>query len=127
MLHGDSSIPVTWVFDVLAVNGLDMTSQPYSRRRSVLEALEIEAPGVRLVETFEDGRALFDAVCAHGMEGVVAKRGRDPYRPGERLWVKTKNRATARFAEESRIGERRAKRRARTELARSGGALNSLG
>ena len=35
-----------------------------------------------------------------GLEGVVAKRERDPYRPGERLWVKTKSRATARFAEE---------------------------
>jgi ATP-dependent DNA ligase len=31
---------------------------------------------------------------------VVARRDRDRYRPGERLWVKTKNRATARFAEE---------------------------
>jgi bifunctional non-homologous end joining protein LigD len=112
MLHGDASIPVTyWVFDLLAVDGLDMTSQPYSRRRSVLEALEIEAPGVRVVETFDDGCALFDAVCAQGMEGVVAKRERDEYRPGERVWVKTKNRGTARFAEESRIGERRAKRR----------------
>ena len=30
----------------------------------------------------------------------MAKRHRDPYRPGERQWVKTKNRATARFAEE---------------------------
>jgi hypothetical protein len=39
-------------------------------------------------------------VCERGLEGVVAKRLRDPYRPGERVWVKTKNRATARFAEE---------------------------
>jgi ATP-dependent DNA ligase len=38
---------------------------------------------------------------------VVAKRERDPYRPGERGWVKTKNRATARFAEEL-AGVRRA-------------------
>lgn len=30
----------------------------------------------------------------------MAKRERDAYRPGERLWVKTKNRATPRFAEE---------------------------
>jgi hypothetical protein len=27
------------------------------------------------------------------LEGVVAKRERGPYRPGERAWVKTKNRA----------------------------------
>jgi hypothetical protein len=43
---------------------------------------------------------------------VVAKRERDLYRPGERQWAKTKNRATARFAEESRISENRAARRA---------------
>jgi ATP-dependent DNA ligase len=35
-----------------------------------------------------------------GLEGVAAKRERDRYRPGERLWVKTKNRAAPRFAEE---------------------------
>jgi ATP-dependent DNA ligase len=39
-------------------------------------------------------------MCERGLEGVVAKRLRDPYRPGERRWVKTKNRATRRFAEE---------------------------
>ena len=116
-LHtADSWHVVYYVFDLLAVNGRDMTGQPYHRRRSVLEALDIEAPGLRLVETFEDGRALFGAVVEHGMEGVVAKRERDPYRPGERLWVKNKNRATARFAEESRLGERRAKRRATTAI-----------
>jgi ATP-dependent DNA ligase len=60
----------------------------------------LEGPRVRLVATFEDGEALFAAVCERGLEGVVAKRQRDPYRPGERHWVKTKNRATARFAEE---------------------------
>ena len=55
---------------------------------------------MRLVATFEEGKALFVAVCARGREGVVAKRNRDPYRPGERTWVKTKNPNTARFAEE---------------------------
>ncbi len=73
---------------------------PYAERRAVLEGLHVEGPEVKLVGTFEDGQALFDAVCARGLEGVVAKRARDPYRPGERLWVKTKNRATRRFAEE---------------------------
>ena len=55
---------------------------------------------MRLVATFEDGEALYRVVFERGLEGVVAKRERDPYRPGERGWIKTKNRATARFAEE---------------------------
>jgi bifunctional non-homologous end joining protein LigD len=75
-------------------------SSPYRERRALLEALDLEGPRVRLVATFEDGEALFAAVCERGLEGVVAKRDRDPYRPGERQWMKVKNRATARFAEE---------------------------
>jgi ATP-dependent DNA ligase len=60
----------------------------------------VEGPHVRLVATFDDGPALYEAVCERGLEGVVAKREREPYRPAERQWVKTKNRATVRFAEE---------------------------
>src|SRR5215218_4488876 len=109
MLHGRPGIAVTlFVFDVLAVEGLPVTSQPYSERRALLEALDLEGPRVRLVATFEDGEALFAAVCERGLEGVVAKRERDRYRPGERQWVKTKNRATPRFAEErNRSGRHR--------------------
>jgi ATP-dependent DNA ligase len=71
----------------------------------------LEGPQVRLVATFEDGAALFAAVCERGLEGGVAKRDRDPYRPGERQWVKTKNKATARFAEEHEgVGRRVAAR-----------------
>src|SRR6266540_949074 len=84
MLHGQGGVQVTYfVFDVLAVEGLPTTAQPYTERRCLLDELDIEGPHVRLVATFEDGQALFDAVCARGLEGVVAKRGRDPYRPGE--------------------------------------------
>jgi len=46
-------------------------------------------------------------MCERG-EAIVAKRERDAYRPGERLWVKTKNRETARFEEErDGVGRRR--------------------
>ena len=93
--------PVTYlIFDLLWLDGHATTGLPYSERRALLEELELESQQVRLVATFEDGEALFAAVCERGLEGVVAKRLRDPYRSGERGWVKTKNRATARFAEE---------------------------
>jgi bifunctional non-homologous end joining protein LigD len=101
VLHDDTTIPVTlMVFDVLAVEGLSVTAQPYEDRRALLEELQIERPGAQVVATFEDGRKLFDAVCQRGLEGVDAKRLRDPYKPGERLWLTTKNRVTPRFAEE---------------------------
>jgi hypothetical protein len=85
---------------VLAVEGLPTTQQPYSERRALIEELDLARPGVQLVAAFDDGAALFDAVVKHDLEGVVAKRERDRYRPGERLWVKEKNRAAPRFAEE---------------------------
>jgi bifunctional non-homologous end joining protein LigD len=101
LLHGRRGIDVTYfVFDVLAVEGLAVTAQPYRERRELLEALEVEGKQVRLVATFEDGEALFSVVCERGLEGVVAKRERDPYRPGSRAWIKSKNRATTRYAEE---------------------------
>jgi len=59
---------------------------------------------VRLIATFENGQALYRTVCDRGLEGIVAKRERDAYRPGERQWVKTKNLETARLAEGARRG-----------------------
>jgi len=48
--------------------------------------------------------------------GRRVKRDRDPYRPSERQWVKTKNRATTRFAEEREgVGRRVAARRPATK------------
>ena len=113
MLHGRGGIAVTYfVFDLLAVAGLPTTMQAYSERRAILEELELENHDVKIVASFEDGPTLFRAVCARGLEGVVAKRDSDPYRPGDRSWVKTKNRATARFAEERDGDGRRARRAA---------------
>src|SRR5215217_556504 len=104
MLHGRRGVAVTlFVFDVLAVEGLATTGRPYLTRRALLEALDVEGPRVRFVATFEDGDALFAAVCDRGLEGVVAKRERDPYRPGGRQWVKVKNRATASLRRSARV------------------------
>jgi hypothetical protein len=67
MLHGDSSVPLTYmVCEVLAVAGLSTTQQPYSQRRALLEELDVERRPVRLVPTFDDGAALFGAVVERG-------------------------------------------------------------
>jgi bifunctional non-homologous end joining protein LigD len=104
MLHGRGGITLTlFVFDVLAVEGLATTMLPYMERRAILEALDVENQRVRLVATFEDGESLFAAVCARGLEGIVAKRTNSAYMSGDRgSWTKTKNRSTPRFAEERR-------------------------
>src|SRR5436190_7534122 len=101
MLRRREGISVVYkVFDVLAFDGESTLLEPYRARRQLLEALPFDDVHARVVPSFPDGEALFAAVCDFGLEGVVAKRERDAYRPGERLWVKTKNREAPRFAEE---------------------------
>ncbi len=93
MLMRRRSVAVTFViFDLLRLDGEDMTSHPYAERRTRLEALELNGPYWQTPETFDDGATLFEAVCAHELEGVVAKKRGSRYRPGERGWVKIKNR-----------------------------------
>jgi bifunctional non-homologous end joining protein LigD len=116
LLHRDSSIPLTFViFDVLALDGEATTYLPYRERRQLLENVKFGSGPWFVAEAFDDGQALFAAVCEQGMEGVVAKRRSQRYRPGERAWVKTKNKAYWRYAEEleslRRSLERRALRR----------------
>jgi len=40
-------------------------------------------------DTFDDGQALWTAVCEHELEGVVAKRRSGRYVPGGRAWITT--------------------------------------
>ena len=56
VLHDNRSIPVTFVvFDVLRVDGHDVTRNPWSDRRALLEELGLSRECVRLSEVFDDG------------------------------------------------------------------------
>jgi bifunctional non-homologous end joining protein LigD len=112
MLIRRSGIAVTYmVFDLLSVDGESLLRAPYAERRAQLESLDLNGVHWQTPETFDDGEALFEAVCAHELEGVVAKRRNSTYRPGERGWVKTKNRSYWRYEmeRESAINKRRVK------------------
>jgi bifunctional non-homologous end joining protein LigD len=75
---------------VLCAEQQETASLSYDERRRLLEDLSL--PKVAHVpDTYDDGAALFEAVCRRGLEGVVAKRRSERYRPGERSWVKVKN------------------------------------
>lgn len=53
MLHGDTSVPVTYmVFDVLACEGLATTMLPYSERRALLDELDLR--GSPLLQVGQD-------------------------------------------------------------------------
>ncbi|HJR90242.1 MAG TPA: non-homologous end-joining DNA ligase, partial [Aeromicrobium sp.] len=87
--------PVSYlVFDVLRLDGTDVTGAPYSARRHAVEELGLDGDVVRVPPAF-DG-ALTEAVETSrelGLEGVVAKRTDSPYRVGKRsaAWVKLKH------------------------------------
>jgi bifunctional non-homologous end joining protein LigD len=92
VLNADLSVSVTYViFDLLRIDGTDLSDRLYAERRDLLVSLDLRGPWWVTTDAFDDGPALYAAVCAHGLEGVVAKKLSDRYRPGERGWVKLKN------------------------------------
>jgi ATP-dependent DNA ligase len=98
MLNGDTRIRLTYVvFDVLELEGRPTMHLPYVERRRLLESLELEGRHWRTSPSFDDGEAVFAVACERGLEGVVAKSLRASYKPGERGWLKIKNRAYWRY------------------------------
>ena len=92
VLNRDMSVPLTFViFDLLRQKSVDLTTRPCSERRRKLERLKLNGAAWTTSETFDDGAALFTAVCELGFEGVVAKNHSSLYRPNDRGWVKVKN------------------------------------
>ena len=103
LLQRGGGITVFMAFDLLELDGRDLTGEPWSARRDQLAALIDEEEGeLRLSRAFEDGGALLAAAQERGLEGIVAKRVGSPYRSGRRSddWrkIKLRRRATARIA-----------------------------
>lgn len=89
--------PVTFMaFDLLRLLGEDLTAQPWSARRELLEQLEIDGPRWQVPPTYDDGEGLLAATADQGLEGIVAKRRTAPYVSGRRSpdWLKLPHRAT---------------------------------
>ena len=117
VLNRDMSVPLTFViFDVLRCDGIDLTGHPYDERRSKLVKLGLDGIGWTTIEVFDDGPALFTAVCELGFEGVVAKNHSSLYRPNDRGWVKVKNPNDWRRDSEREAMTRKHERRARTRV-----------
>ncbi len=89
---------VCYVFDCLYVDGRPIVNESLARRRAwMVDSIKVPNPAYRPSETIDDGRALFKAAGAHGLEGIMAKERNSIYMPGKRSsqWFKIKTRHTA--------------------------------
>ncbi|MFJ4276122.1 hypothetical protein ACIP29_36900 [Streptomyces coelicoflavus] len=80
------------VFDVLRLEGADLTPWPYARRRTALETLFADTPLTALFTlcpstTAPTARDWLTWTSA-SLEGPCFKRLSEPYRPGTRAWAK---------------------------------------
>jgi bifunctional non-homologous end joining protein LigD len=93
---GGASPPLYVAFDCLHARGRDLTAEPLTARRAVLERELREGPRLRIARRLApDGLAAFEEARRRGLEGVIGKDPRSPYRPGVRspAWCKVKVRA----------------------------------
>src|SRR6187399_759990 len=89
-LAGEPGRPVAFLaFDLLHLDGRSLLAEPLVRRREGLR--RVLRPGDEVVAVpaiATEGVALFEAVVAQGVAGILARQRQSPYLPGvrSRLW-----------------------------------------
>ena len=93
-------IPATLMtFDLLRLDGEDLTGRPLSERRELLEALDLSRTRWQVPAAYDDGQMLWQATGQQGLEGVVSKRLGSRYRFDTRSkdWLKRAHRHRGSF------------------------------
>jgi DNA ligase D-like protein (predicted ligase) len=95
------SSPIIYqVFDLLSIDGEWLLDQPLFQRRNVLHGA-LQPNRIVQVADFiaEEGIALYAAVAAHGLEGIVAKNKFSTYAPAEQsqAWQEVRASQTGEF------------------------------
>lgn len=85
-----------YVFDILWIDGRDVTRLPLEERQALLKQLRLRAPLVRVTALTDDKP--WERACAEGWEGVIAKRRGTPYEHRRSPhWLKMKCEASQEF------------------------------
>ncbi|WP_143960828.1 DNA ligase D [Litoribacter populi] len=82
-----------YVFDMLRLNGHDMTGLPLLERKSLIQEVIEGVDQVVYCDHLEDmGSVFYEKAIDMGMEGVIAKKANSKYYPGARseFWLKIK-------------------------------------
>jgi DNA ligase D-like protein (predicted ligase) len=88
---GEGSL-VFFLFDLLHLDGENLTALPIVERKTRLASLLRDAPDSLRYNDHQIGNGVeFHRVaCQHGVEGIVSKRINSRYEPDRRTWLKTK-------------------------------------
>jgi len=101
MQQGKAGTPIVYyVFDLLEVEGEPLVDLPLVDRRARLaDLLDRRNRTILYSDPFDDGEALYQAVVAQRLEGVIAKKKDSRYQPGRRSrdWLKIKARPSQEF------------------------------
>ena len=104
LANGESWRFVFFAFDLVHLNGWDLSRVALIRRKRLLERLlaPLAGPASAIqLSTHVEGRgtAFFDRTCELGLEGVVSKRPDSPYYRGRsKTWLKAKAKRVGTFA-----------------------------
>jgi bifunctional non-homologous end joining protein LigD len=93
--------PLLYAFDLLHLDGWDVTGASVEARKALLRSLvdELSDDPVRYSDHVRGhGPAFHQKACAMGVEGIISKRVDGPYRPGRgKSWLKVKCTARQEF------------------------------
>ena len=90
---GNAAALVFFLFDLLYLDGEDVSARPLIERKARLAALLSHATSPLHYSDHQrgQGRAFHEKACAMSLAGIVSKRADAPYAPGNRgLWLKVK-------------------------------------
>lgn len=90
--EADGSL-ILYLFDILWLDGKDLTQLPLYQRREILKTCIPETENIRLSQSFDaSGIEFFETALKMGLEGIIAKKSESFYDPGGRSkdWLKIK-------------------------------------
>ena len=82
-----------YIFDILWLNGNDLTGIPLAERKTVLENIISDDDVLKISRSYnESGISFYKAARKLGLEGIVAKKAASTYQSGQRSddWLKIK-------------------------------------
>lgn len=91
---GERANLIYYAFDLLYLNGEDLTDRPLVQRKELLKQVISHAkiPNIKLSQHFErSGKEMLQASCKMNLEGIISKKADAPYSSGRSSsWLKVK-------------------------------------